>query len=102
MTVIPSLGQIYNGEYVKGASLLAGSTLAVTLSYTLVQRNNTNTPIFDFKESEDDKILYFLGGLAYVGALTWSARDAYISAKRLSLTPVISPRQISGRLSYAF
>lgn len=102
LSVIPGLGQIYSGEYDKGIGTMMGVLWVSSLCYGYGKRNNYDAPLFDADDSEDDKILYFIGGLAYVGVSIWSARDAYNTSNKLSLTPVITPRQISGRLSYAF
>ena len=65
---ILGLGQIYNGEALKGSCIITGFVLTSVLSCGLAERNDDpERYTLNFDESEDDKALYFLGGLAWAG-----------------------------------
>ena len=101
LSVIPGLGHIYNGETDKGVGIMISAVWVSSLMYGYGKRNNYHEPLFDAKTEEDDKILYFLGGLALAGASLWSGVDAYNTANSSRVT--LAPLSKAGvRLSYSF
>ncbi len=75
--VITGAGQVYNGEWKKGAVQFVGATAGAVMVLSAVGEDET-------LDEDDNATLAGIGALVWVGSAVWSLIDAPISANRIN------------------
>ena len=75
--VLPGAGQVYNGDYLKGAVMFVGTAVAISASMLSL------SDVFALDDDTSDTGTHILGAVG-VGLILWSWIDAPLSARAIN------------------